>query len=90
MLQYNYKLHRGWDGGQNAKGAGGGVTLTKNNLNPHIMRLVLEKQLLQTISFYFQFVELRVLQHDCYTISLWEGVRVEMGVRGGQRKLIIV
>lgn len=30
------------------------------------MRPVLGKQLLQTISFYFQFEELRVLQHDCY------------------------
>lgn len=46
------------------------------------MRPVLGKQSLQTISFYFQFVELRVLQHDCYTTSLWEGVRVKMGVRG--------
>lgn len=65
-----------------AQGVGGGVTQTKNNLNPHIMRPVLGKQLLQTISFYFQFVELRVLQRDCYTTSLWEGVRVKMGVRG--------
>lgn len=48
----------------------------------YIMRPVLGNKLLQTISFYFQFVELRVLTQGCYTTSLWEGVRVKMGVRG--------